>query len=191
MSPFLSFLSCLFLSLLPPAVSVFLVISCFALPVLLSPVSVCLSPFLLTHCCCCKGNCLFCIYAEVPPTSYLSARTSSFAFPLLPAAGLKGSLLYFDGQMNDSRLCLSLALSPTVPGFVDGMQPAAAANHLAARQLIKDENGQIVKRRHFYTHRRHLSHLTLQHIHATYTDMQEELNNKQRLSPVSSKHLPQ
>ncbi|CDJ57099.1 hypothetical protein EMWEY_00030540, partial [Eimeria maxima] len=84
-----------------------------------------------------------CGQTEVPPTSYLSARTSSFAFPLLPAAGLKGSLLYFDGQMNDSRLCLSLALSPTVPGFVDGMQPAAAANHLAARQLIKDENGQI------------------------------------------------
>ena len=88
--------------------------------------------------------CLFCCL-EVPPTSYLSAKTSSFAFPLLPAEGLKGSLLYFDGQMNDSRLCLSLALSPTVSGFVEGMQPAAASNHLAAKQLIKDEQGKIVR----------------------------------------------
>lgn len=82
---------------------------------------------------------------EIPPTSYLSARTSRFTLPLLPREGLKGSLLYFDGQMNDSRMCLSLALSPTVPGFVEGMQPAAAANHVAAKEFIKNENGQIVR----------------------------------------------
>lgn len=80
----------------------------------------------------------------VPPTSYLPAATTRFSYPLLPAAGLKGSLLYFDGQMNDSRLCLSLALTPTIPGFVEGMQPAAAANYVEVKQLVKDEQGKII-----------------------------------------------
>ncbi|CDJ69550.1 glycerol-3-phosphate dehydrogenase, putative [Eimeria necatrix] len=90
------------------------------------------------------ANLVCCGDTQIPPTSYLSARTSRFTLPLLPREGLKGSLLYFDGQMNDSRMCLSLALSPTVPGFVEGMQPAAAANHVAAKEFIKNENGQII-----------------------------------------------
>ncbi|KAL8434305.1 hypothetical protein ACSSS7_003249 [Eimeria intestinalis] len=84
----------------------------------------------------------------VPPTSYLAAATTRFALPLLPKEGLKGSLLYFDGQMNDSRLCLSLCLSPTVPGFVDGMKEAAAANYVRVKELLKDENGKIVRFRY-------------------------------------------
>ncbi|KAL8275107.1 hypothetical protein Esti_000986 [Eimeria stiedai] len=80
----------------------------------------------------------------VPPTSYLAAATTRFALPLLPKKGLKGSLLYFDGQMNDSRLCLSLCLTPTVPGFVDGMKEAAAANYIRVKELLKDEGGKII-----------------------------------------------
>ncbi|KAL8455688.1 hypothetical protein Emag_000510 [Eimeria magna] len=80
----------------------------------------------------------------VPPTSYLAPATTQFALPLLPKQGLKGSLLYFDGQMNDSRLCLSLCLTPTVPGFVDGMKEAAAANYIRVKELLKDENGKII-----------------------------------------------
>ena len=84
----------------------------------------------------------------VPPTSYLPAATSRFALPLLPKSGLKGSLLYFDGQMNDSRLCLSLALSPTIPGFVEGMAPAAVGNYLKVKELIKNDHGTVVRTPH-------------------------------------------
>ncbi|OEH78338.1 FAD-dependent glycerol-3-phosphate dehydrogenase [Cyclospora cayetanensis] len=90
------------------------------------------------------ANLVCCGDTEVPPTSYLPAGTSAFSMPVLPARGLKGSLLYFDGQMNDSRLCLSLALSPTIPGYVEGMQQAAAANHVRAKEFIKDENKKII-----------------------------------------------
>ncbi|KAL8430771.1 hypothetical protein Efla_004007 [Eimeria flavescens] len=83
-------------------------------------------------------------HAGVPPTSYLPAATTRFALPLLPKQGLKGSLLYFDGQMNDSRLCLALCLTPTVAGFVDGMKEAAAANYVRVIELLKDENGKII-----------------------------------------------
>lgn len=87
-------------------------------------------------------------FSGVPPTSYLPAATTRFVLPLLPSRDLKGSLLYFDGQMNDSRFCLSLCLSPTVPGFVDGMKEAAAANYVRVKELLKDEHGKIVRWTH-------------------------------------------
>nr|CEL66611.1 TPA: glycerol-3-phosphate dehydrogenase, putative [Neospora caninum Liverpool] len=84
-----------------------------------------------------------CFQTGVPPSSFFPSATSRFSFPLLPEAGLKGSLLYFDGQMNDSRMNLQLALTATLDGYVEGMKGAAVANHLEVISLLKDEEGKV------------------------------------------------
>ncbi|PFH37698.1 FAD-dependent glycerol-3-phosphate dehydrogenase [Besnoitia besnoiti] len=84
-----------------------------------------------------------CFQTGVPPSSYFPAATSRFSFPLLPEDGLKGALLYFDGQMNDSRMNLQIALTSTLEGYVDGMKGAAVANHIQVVALLKDEEGKL------------------------------------------------
>ncbi|KEP62051.1 UNVERIFIED_CONTAM: FAD-dependent glycerol-3-phosphate dehydrogenase [Hammondia hammondi] len=84
-----------------------------------------------------------CFETGVPPSSFFPAATSAFSFPLLPAAELKGSLLYFDGQMNDSRMNLQLALTASLDGYVEGMKGACVGNHLNVVALLKDENGKV------------------------------------------------
>ncbi|CAN0556894.1 unnamed protein product, partial [Ectocarpus sp. 8 AP-2014] len=49
--------------------------------------------------------------------------------------GLKGAIIYYDGQMNDARLSLVVALTATQQG-------ACIANRVKVTGLVKDENGQ-------------------------------------------------
>ena len=51
-------------------------------------------------------------------------------FPMIRGEGLRGGVLYYDGQFNDARMNLALALSAIRLG-------AAAVNHLEVVQLIK------------------------------------------------------
>lgn len=79
------------------------------------------------------------------PTSYmLSKSTTLFQFPLLRPEGLKGGVMYFDGQQNDSRVNTMMALTASAPNYIDGWEAATIANHVAVTDVCKDpSNGQL------------------------------------------------
>lgn len=63
--------------------------------------------------------------------SRLMGRSSALErFPMLHAEGLKAGVLYYDGQFNDARMAVSLALTATQHG-------AVLANHVGVTELIK------------------------------------------------------
>ncbi|KAI3776694.1 hypothetical protein L1987_46482 [Smallanthus sonchifolius] len=67
---------------------------------------------------------------------YYSAQESSELFPTLAKKGkdrsLKGTVVYYDGQMNDSRVNVGLACTAALAG-------AAVLNHAEVVSLLKDE----------------------------------------------------
>ncbi|MFV1956712.1 MAG: FAD-dependent oxidoreductase [bacterium] len=65
----------------------------------------------------------------------LSRSRSLERFPMLQAEGLKASVLYYDGQFNDARMAISIALTAAEHG-------ATLANHVGVTGLIK-EDGRI------------------------------------------------
>lgn len=46
-----------------------------------------------------------------PPSTFIPTEEATYRFPMLQSDGLKGALIYYDGQMNDSRMNLMLALT--------------------------------------------------------------------------------
>ncbi|PNU20563.1 glycerol-3-phosphate dehydrogenase [Geothermobacter hydrogeniphilus] len=66
----------------------------------------------------------------------LGRRQALRRFPLLRRAGLRAGVLYYDGQFNDARMALTLALSARERG-------AVILNRLAAMGLLK-EQGRLV-----------------------------------------------
>lgn len=62
--------------------------------------------------------------------TYLEAREK---FPMLKQQGLKGGVVYFDGQHNDSRMCLGIALTAAAKG-------AVLANHVEVTSMNVDSN---------------------------------------------------
>ena len=62
---------------------------------------------------------------------FLSRSETLRHFPLLKEKGLKGGVLYYDGQFNDARMNLALALTAIEEG-------GAVANHLEVVGLLKD-----------------------------------------------------
>ena len=69
------------------------------------------------------------------PSGYSTLRRTLDECPLLQAKGLKGGIRYYDGQFNDCRMAVSLALTAAAQG-------ALVANHLAVLELHK-QAGQI------------------------------------------------
>lgn len=67
---------------------------------------------------------------------YYSAEESSKLFPTLARTGrdrsLKGTVVYYDGQMNDSRVNVGLACTAALAG-------AAILNHAEVVSLLKEE----------------------------------------------------
>jgi glycerol-3-phosphate dehydrogenase len=70
------------------------------------------------------------------PSGFTSRLQTLEEFPLLQQQNLKGGIRYYDGQFNDSRMTLSLALTAAQKG-------ALIANHLAVTDLCRQE-GKIV-----------------------------------------------
>jgi len=69
--------------------------------------------------------------------SYYMSKTKSLEMcPLLRREGLIGSLVYYDGQHNDSRINVSLAMTA-------GLYGATALNHVEVTDLEKDADGKI------------------------------------------------
>ncbi|GFZ11222.1 FAD-dependent oxidoreductase family protein [Actinidia rufa] len=72
---------------------------------------------------------------------YYSAQESVELFPTLARKGkdrtLKGAVVYYDGQMNDSRLNLGLACTAALAG-------AAVLNHAEVISFLKDEGSERI-----------------------------------------------
>lgn len=66
------------------------------------------------------------------PSRLISRNEALRRFPMLKGEGLKAGVVYFDGQLNDARMALTLAMTAQSHG-------ACVVNHVEALQLIKDE----------------------------------------------------
>lgn len=70
-------------------------------------------------------------------SSYFLPRSKALdAFPMLKKDNLVGALVYYDGQHNDSRMNVSLAMTATLYG-------ATTVNHLEVTGLEKDAAGKL------------------------------------------------
>lgn len=67
---------------------------------------------------------------------YLSRAKAVASLPLLRTDNLFGALVYYDGQHNDSRMNVALALTASLYG-------ATVINHVEVTSLEKDANGKI------------------------------------------------
>ncbi|CAG8437526.1 1712_t:CDS:2 [Acaulospora morrowiae] len=71
-------------------------------------------------------------------SSYFSTRSKTLeAFPWLKKEKLVGALVYYDGQHNDARMNVALALTAISYG-------AVVANHVEVMNLLKDDQGKVV-----------------------------------------------
>lgn len=61
----------------------------------------------------------------------LGRKEALTRFPMLKAQGLKAGVLYYDGQFNDARMAVCLALTAREQG-------AVVANHVGVTELIKE-----------------------------------------------------
>lgn len=73
--------------------------------------------------------------AGIGPSRYLGRDEMLQRFPMIRPEGLKGGVLYYDGQFNDARMNVALALTAVREG-------AAVANHLEVVELLK-EGGKV------------------------------------------------
>ncbi|KAK2808179.1 hypothetical protein FQN50_004920 [Emmonsiellopsis sp. PD_5] len=72
-----------------------------------------------------------------PEGSYFMTKNRAMgAFPTLNSEGMVGALVYYDGQHNDSRMNVSLAVTAALYG-------ATVVNHLEVTGLEKDGEGKI------------------------------------------------
>ncbi|XP_059484896.1 glycerol-3-phosphate dehydrogenase, mitochondrial-like [Neocloeon triangulifer] len=72
----------------------------------------------------------------VKSSYYLSKTDALELFPMLKKDKLCGAIVYYDGQQNDARMNLALALTATRYG-------ATVANHVRVTSLLKDANGKV------------------------------------------------
>ncbi|CAI6373255.1 unnamed protein product [Macrosiphum euphorbiae] len=72
----------------------------------------------------------------VKSSYYLTKTEALEIFPMLKKDKLVGAIVYHDGQQDDARMCLALALTATRYG-------ATVANHVKAIHIIKDDKGKI------------------------------------------------
>jgi glycerol-3-phosphate dehydrogenase len=75
--------------------------------------------------------------AENIESSYFLTRSKALdAFPMLKRDGLVGSLVYYDGAHNDSRMNISLAMTAAIYG-------ATVVNYMQVTGLEKDASGKL------------------------------------------------
>ncbi|MBI2336534.1 MAG: FAD-dependent oxidoreductase [Deltaproteobacteria bacterium] len=73
---------------------------------------------------------------NLKPSRFVSAKRVMEMFPMLKREGLKGAVLYYDGQFNDARMNLSIALTALKQG-------AVVANYVRVQNLIKNDAGKL------------------------------------------------
>jgi len=72
----------------------------------------------------------------VPRSMFLSKEQAIYNFPMLNSNKLSGAIVYYDGQMNDTRYSLMVMLTAVQAG-------ATVANYLNCEQFLKDDKGTI------------------------------------------------
>ena len=73
----------------------------------------------------------------VPKSMFLSKEQALYSFPMLNKNKLSGAIVYYDGQMNDTRYCLAVMLTAAQTG-------AAVSNGVNVERLLKnDKTGKI------------------------------------------------
>ncbi|XP_039279446.1 glycerol-3-phosphate dehydrogenase, mitochondrial isoform X6 [Nilaparvata lugens] len=72
----------------------------------------------------------------VKSSYYLSKKAALELFPMLQGDKLVGAIVYYDGQQDDARMCLNVALTATRHG-------ATVANHVSVTKLLKDNSGKL------------------------------------------------
>ncbi|GMH99362.1 hypothetical protein TrVE_jg13345 [Triparma verrucosa] len=70
----------------------------------------------------------------VPHSHFIDVEEAKFQFPMINEKNLWGAIVYYDGQMNDSRMNLHLALTATQAG-------AAVASRMEVTKINKDKEG--------------------------------------------------
>jgi glycerol-3-phosphate dehydrogenase len=68
--------------------------------------------------------------ANLHPSRYVDAAEALRRFPMLKPEGLRGGVIYYDGQFDDARMNVMIALTAAEQG-------ATVANHLAVTGLLK------------------------------------------------------
>ncbi len=68
--------------------------------------------------------------ANLHPSRFVDAHEALSRFPMLKKEGLRGGVIYYDGQFDDARMNVAIALTAVREG-------AAVANHVAVTHLLK------------------------------------------------------
>lgn len=74
--------------------------------------------------------------ANLHPSRLLGKQEATSTFPMLKAQGLRGAVLYYDGQFDDARMNVALIRSAIHHG-------AVALNYTSVTGFTKDENGKL------------------------------------------------
>lgn len=74
--------------------------------------------------------------ANLHPSRFVDAKEALQRFPMLKAEGLRGGVVYYDGQFDDARMNVSLALTAARHG-------AVVANHVEVEDLLKNDDGSV------------------------------------------------
>ncbi|CAN5907980.1 FAD-dependent oxidoreductase [soil metagenome] len=73
--------------------------------------------------------------ANLHPSRFVDAHEAHSRFPMLKKEGLRGGVIYYDGQFDDARMNVAIALTAAREG-------AAVANHVMVTHLLK-ESGEV------------------------------------------------
>lgn len=71
----------------------------------------------------------------VPKSYFIGADEAIYQYPMLDRENLKGAIVYYDGQMNDTRMNLAIVLTAAQSG-------ATTCNRVEVVELLKNEQGQ-------------------------------------------------
>ncbi|KAI8036241.1 glycerol-3-phosphate dehydrogenase, mitochondrial [Drosophila gunungcola] len=71
---------------------------------------------------------------NVKSSYYLSKKDALELFPMLKKDKLCGAIVYYDGQQDDARMCLAVALTAARHG-------ATVCNHVEVKELLKKDDG--------------------------------------------------
>lgn len=69
--------------------------------------------------------------ANLAPSAYVGRRRALERYPMLQSKGLRGGVLYYDGQFDDARMNVALALTAAEQG-------ATVANYVEVEELTKE-----------------------------------------------------
>ncbi|GFE52756.1 FAD-dependent glycerol-3-phosphate dehydrogenase [Babesia ovis] len=86
----------------------------------------------------------FCCNQTGVPSSYYTGKANALdSFPPLREKGLLGAVVYYDGQHDDSRTNLLMAMTSTIDNYVPGQVGATVVNHTEVVDLLKDNDGKV------------------------------------------------